>query len=231
MRQVQEQGSQSGAAQHRPPHTLEDLQADAELRGDVDRITPARHGLDAADLRQNRLGQRRHRQARADRSIRQQDADAAGHAEDTDFRPPGLHADRADIGDVDHLLDGFRTVVAAAAAPTSVRPTFMTITGLPMAAARRTRLAERSAAPTAALNAAGLPRLPSTSHIVPIPVPGAERCRAVARRLLEDFGLYVTPINYPTVPRGAERLRLCATPFHDDAMIADLVQALRKVLA
>jgi 5-aminolevulinate synthase len=97
--------------------------------------------------------------------------------------------------------------------------------------ARRTRLAERSAALKAALDAAGLPRLPSTSHIVPVPVPGAERCRTVARRLLEGFDLYVTPINYPTVPRGAERLRLCATPFHDDAMIADLVQALRKVLA
>lgn len=96
--------------------------------------------------------------------------------------------------------------------------------------ALRGRLAERAAALKAALDAAGLPRLPSASHIVPIPVPGAEHCRAVARRLLEEFGLYVTPINYPTVPRGAERLRLCATPFHDDAMIADLVRALGAVL-
>ena len=94
----------------------------------------------------------------------------------------------------------------------------------------RARLAERAAALKAALDAAGLPRLPSESHIVPIPVPGADRCRGVARRLLEEFSLYVTPINYPTVPRGTERLRLCATPFHDDAMLGELVVALRAVL-
>ncbi|MFZ6763372.1 5-aminolevulinate synthase [Pseudoroseomonas sp. WGS1072] len=97
-------------------------------------------------------------------------------------------------------------------------------------AALRRRLAERAVALKAALDAAGLPRLDSASHIVPVPVPGAGRCRAVARRLLEEFGLYVTPINYPTVPRGTERLRLCATPHHDDAMIAALVRALGAVL-
>ena len=96
--------------------------------------------------------------------------------------------------------------------------------------ALRARLAERAVALKAALDAAGLPRLDSQSHIVPVPVPGAERCRAVARRLLEEHGLYVTPINYPTVPRGTERLRLCATPFHSDAMIAELMRALTAVL-
>ena len=95
---------------------------------------------------------------------------------------------------------------------------------------RRATLAERGAALKAALDAAGLPRLDSASHIVPVPVPGADRCRALARRLLEAHGLYVTPINYPTVPRGTERLRLCATPFHDDAMIAALVRALAAEL-
>jgi 5-aminolevulinate synthase len=93
----------------------------------------------------------------------------------------------------------------------------------------RQRLAERASALKAALDAAGLPRMPSVSHIVPVPVPGADACRAVARRLLEEHGLYVTPINYPTVARGEERLRLCATPHHDDAMIAELVAALRQV--
>jgi 5-aminolevulinate synthase len=93
----------------------------------------------------------------------------------------------------------------------------------------RVRMAERAAALKAALDAAGLPRMPSASHIVPVPVAGAGTCRAVARRLLEAHGLYVTPINYPTVARRQERLRLCATPHHDDAMIAELVAALRQV--
>jgi 5-aminolevulinate synthase len=96
--------------------------------------------------------------------------------------------------------------------------------------ARRTALAERAAALKSALDAAGLPRIPGPSHIVPVWIGEAERCRQVARRLLEQHGIYATPINYPTVPRGTERLRLCATPFHTDAMMAALVTALRAVL-
>ena len=94
----------------------------------------------------------------------------------------------------------------------------------------RARMAERAAALKAALDAAGLPRLPTPSHIVPVMIGDAALCREVARRLLEEHAIYATPINYPTVPRGTERLRLCATPFHTDAMIADLVRALRAVL-
>jgi 5-aminolevulinate synthase len=96
--------------------------------------------------------------------------------------------------------------------------------------ARRAALAERAAALKSALDAAGLPRIPGPSHIVPIWIGEAELCRQVARRLLEEHGIYATPINYPTVPRGTERLRLCATPFHTDAMMAALVAALRAVL-
>jgi 5-aminolevulinate synthase len=95
----------------------------------------------------------------------------------------------------------------------------------------RARLAERAAALKAALDAAGLPRMKGPSHIVPVMVGEAELCRQVARRLLTEHAIYATPINYPTVPRGTERLRLCATPFHTDAMIAELVAALRAVLA
>jgi 5-aminolevulinate synthase len=96
--------------------------------------------------------------------------------------------------------------------------------------ALRARLAARGAALKAALDGAGLPRLPGPSHIVPVMVGEAAACREVARRLMEEHALYATPINYPTVPRGTERLRLCATPFHTDAMLAALVAALRAVL-
>lgn len=97
-------------------------------------------------------------------------------------------------------------------------------------ASLRDRLAERAAALKAALDGAGLPRIRAPSHIVPVPVPGAAACREVGRRLLDEHGLYVTAINYPTVSRGEERLRLCATPFHTDEMIAELIGALRAVL-
>jgi len=58
----------------------------------------------------------------------------------------------------------------------------------------------------------------------------AALCRDVSRRLLEEFAIYATPINYPTVPVGHERLRLTPTPLHTDAMIDALVHALRAVL-
>jgi 5-aminolevulinate synthase len=69
----------------------------------------------------------------------------------------------------------------------------------------------------------------ATEHIVPVLVGDAKRCKAMSDALLNEHNIYVQPINYPTVDVGTERLRFAPTPFHDDGMIEDLVEALVKV--
>lgn len=79
------------------------------------------------------------------------------------------------------------------------------------------------------LAGAGLPILDTPTHIVPLMVRDPELCKAASDRLLDEHGLYIQPINYPTVPRGTERLRITPTPFHDDALIEGLTAALVEV--
>ncbi len=93
----------------------------------------------------------------------------------------------------------------------------------------RERHQERAARLKRRLAAAGLPVMPSPSHIVPVMVGNAELCRAACDALLQDHRIYVQPINFPTVPKGAERLRLTPTPLHSDADIEALVVGLADV--
>jgi 5-aminolevulinate synthase len=68
------------------------------------------------------------------------------------------------------------------------------------------------------------------THIVPVMVNDAFKCKVASDRLLNEFGIYIQPINSPTVERGTERLRIAPTPFHDDVMMIQLVEALKEVL-
>jgi 5-aminolevulinate synthase len=70
----------------------------------------------------------------------------------------------------------------------------------------------------------------STTHIVPLFVGDAVKCKQISDTLINDYGIYAQPINYPTVPEGTERLRFAPTPYHTDGMIEDLIKALKEVM-
>ncbi|MCB1457922.1 MAG: aminotransferase class I/II-fold pyridoxal phosphate-dependent enzyme, partial [Nitratireductor sp.] len=78
----------------------------------------------------------------------------------------------------------------------------------------------------AALDRKGIPHMPNPSHIVPVMVGDAKKCKWISDILLDNYGVYVQPINYPTVPVKTERLRFTPTPLHTDADIAHLADAL-----
>src|ERR1700756_4001278 len=93
----------------------------------------------------------------------------------------------------------------------------------------RERHQERAARTKAILTAAGLPVMSSDTHIVPLFVGDPEKCKQASDLLLEDHGIYIQPINYPTVAKGTERLRITPSPYHDDAVIDQLADALLQV--
>ena len=116
-------------------------------------------------------------------------------------------------------------------APAIVAGALASIRYLKSSDAEREHLRERVATLKWHLAEAKLPVMDNPSHIVPVIVGDPVHCKAVTDMLLERYGIYVQPINYPTVPRGTERMRLTPSPVHSDAQMAYLIQALQELWA
>jgi 5-aminolevulinate synthase len=133
------------------------------------------------------------------------------------------------------VLDYIRSVAAGfifttALPPPTVAAALASVRLLKSDHARRALLFNRAETLKAKFTAAGLPVMPSESHIIPLFIGNAAKATEVSMRLIREFGMYATPINYPTVPQGAERLRFTPGPKHTDAMMDELVAALQSIL-
>ena len=93
----------------------------------------------------------------------------------------------------------------------------------------RVRHKERVATVRTKLDAIGIPHLPNPSHIIPVMVGDPKKCKWISDVLLDTYGVYIQPINYPTVPKGTERLRITPSPLHSDADIDHLIDSLNDL--
>jgi 5-aminolevulinate synthase len=133
------------------------------------------------------------------------------------------------------VLDYIRSVApgfifTTALPPPTVAAALKSIRVLKADHARRALLFNRAETLKAKFAAAGLPVMPSESHIVPLMIGNAAKATEVSMRLIREFGMYATPINYPTVAAGTERLRFTPGPKHTEAMMDELVEALQHIL-
>ena len=136
----------------------------------------------------------------------------------------------------DVIVDAIRShgsgfIFTTAMPPALAAAALASVQHLRSSSEERTRQQEQAAKLKARLQEYQVPCLPSTTHIVPVMVGDAAICSDISWTLLNDYGLYIQPINYPTVARGTERLRITPGPLHTDEMIETLASALGKVFA
>jgi 5-aminolevulinate synthase len=122
-------------------------------------------------------------------------------------------------------------IFTTAVPPAVAAGALASIRHLKASSVERSRQQNRVALLRRKLDAIGVPHYDNPSHIVPVMVGDPVLCKQISDRLLEQFAIYVQPINYPTVPRGTERLRITPSPLHSDADIDHLVAALGMIWA
>ncbi len=138
------------------------------------------------------------------------------------------------IASSNEIVDCIRSFAASFIFTTALPPAIAagalaSVRHLKTSTAERIRHQERAATLKRRLREANLPVMPSDSHIVPILVGDPVRCKQATDILMRDYNIYVQPINYPTVPRGTERLRITPGPHHSDEMMDELVGALDQI--
>lgn len=134
------------------------------------------------------------------------------------------------------IIDAVRSMASGFIFTTSIPPStaagaLRSVKVLKMTPEKRIAQQERANTLKARLRAGGYDFIDGDTHIVPLMVCDPVKCQAISDRLIEDFGIYAQPINFPTVPRGTERLRFTPGPFHTDEMMDELMDALEIVWA
>jgi len=136
----------------------------------------------------------------------------------------------------DVIIDAVRSMASGFIFTTSIPPStaagaLRSVKILKVTPEKRAQHKERANALKVRFREAGYDFIDGETHIVPLMVGDPVKCQAISDRLIEDFGIYAQPINFPTVPRGTERLRFTPSPFHTDAMMDELMRALDIVWA
>ena len=136
----------------------------------------------------------------------------------------------------ENIIDAVRSLASGFIFTTSIPPStaagaLRSVKVLKISPHIREQHQERAEALKSRFRAAGYPFIDGETHIVPLMISDPVKCQAISDKLLNDFGIYAQPINFPTVPRGTERLRFTPSPVHSDAMMDDLMSALQSVWA